>query len=424
MSDSILSIEGVSKHYQLGVFGTGSLAGDLKRWWYKSRGLEDPFLSIGEENDRSVPSDSGLVWALQDINFSVERGEAIGIIGANGAGKSTLLKLLSRVTKPTRGEIKYNGRMASLLEVGTGFHPELTGRENIFLNGGILGMRRPEILKKLEEIVVFSGCGRYIDTPVKRYSSGMRVRLGFAVAAFLNPEILVVDEVLAVGDAEFQKKAIGKMRSVSKEERRTVLFVSHNMASIQNLCKRAILLDSGKIKEDGDVDTVIEKYLRGLNNNSADKKVNDIETRTGGNVFRFTDVKFYDQDLQTYLETLISGKNIKIELYYSNNKPFDEVYISLAFYTSSGNYICACPSQTINKSFNVIKGEGKISCIINRFPLSEGSYTYKIFASQRNITLDMVERAGDINVIGGDFYGSGKVPPLNRPSVLIGYKYE
>lgn len=260
MSDVILSIENVSKEYQLGTFSAGTFSGDLQRWWYKIRRKEDPFKKIGT-NDRSKKTDDEFVLALEDINFEVKRGEVLGIIGKNGAGKSTLLKLLSRVTSPTVGRIRSAGRMASLLEVGTGFHPELTGMENIFLNGAILGMNKAEIKGKLDEIIEFSGCTQYIDTPVKRYSSGMRVRLGFAVAAFLDPEILVVDEVLAVGDAEFQKKAIGKMKDVSEGEGRTVLFVSHNMDSIKALCTRALILENGRIIYNGSTEEAIAKYL-------------------------------------------------------------------------------------------------------------------------------------------------------------------
>lgn len=257
-----IKIENVSKQYRLGVVGTGTLSHDLKRWWATSiRGKEDPYLKIGETNDRSTKGSSEYVWALKDINLEIEQGDVVGIIGKNGAGKSTLLKLLSRVTKPTTGSIKYNGRIASLLEVGTGFHPEMTGRENIYMNGAIMGMTRAEITSKLDEIVDFAGIERYIDTPVKRYSSGMTVRLGFSIAAHLEPDILVVDEVLAVGDAEFQKKAIGKMQDVSKGEGRTVLFVSHNMASIQGLCKSAVFLKNGMVEATGNVAEVIEKYL-------------------------------------------------------------------------------------------------------------------------------------------------------------------
>lgn len=252
----------VGKQYRLGLVSTQTLSHDLNRWWQTAvLKKEDPYLKIGETNDRSVVGTSEYVWALRDIDFKVEQGDVVGIIGKNGAGKSTLLKLLSKVTGPTVGTIRARGRIGALLEVGTGFHPEMTGRENIFMNGAIMGMSKMEVARKLDEIVDFSGCERYIDTPVKRYSSGMTVRLGFAVAAHLEPEILVVDEVLAVGDAEFQKKAIGKMQDVSRGEGRTVLFVSHNMASIRNLCHRGIVLENGSVCFDGDVNDAVDRYL-------------------------------------------------------------------------------------------------------------------------------------------------------------------
>ena len=257
-----ISFDHVGKLYQLGVVGTGTLSHDLNRWWAtKILRKEDPYLKIGETNDRSKKGSSDFVWALRDITFDVEQGDVVGIIGKNGAGKSTLLKLLSRITSPSTGVIRARGRIGSLLEVGTGFHPEMTGRENIYMNGSIMGMTRAEITRKLDEIVDFAGVERYLDTPVKRYSSGMTVRLGFAVAAFMEPEILVVDEVLAVGDAEFQKKAIGKMQDVSKGEGRTVLFVSHNMKSVKQLCNRGILLKDGTVDYIGTVNDVVDKYL-------------------------------------------------------------------------------------------------------------------------------------------------------------------
>ena len=262
MSNIAIQFDNVGKLYRLGQVGTGSLIHDLNRWWVtKVRGKEDPYLKIGETNDRSKKGESQYVWALRDITFDVEQGDVVGIIGRNGAGKSTLLKLLSSITSPTTGVIRARGRIGSLLEVGTGFHPEMTGRENIYMNGSIMGMTRHEITRKLDEIVDFAGVERYIDTPVKRYSSGMTVRLGFAVAAFMEPEILVVDEVLAVGDAEFQKKAIGKMQDVSRGGGRTVLFVSHNMASVRSLCKNGVLLDNGCIKYQGGIEDVVSNYL-------------------------------------------------------------------------------------------------------------------------------------------------------------------
>ena len=274
MSRKVIEFDGVGKQYVLGTFGTGTLSHDLNRWWARIRGKEDPYLKIGEVNDRTQKGDSRFVWALKDISFSVEQGDVVGIIGKNGAGKSTLLKILSRVTSPTVGTIKVKGRIASLLEVGTGFHPEMTGRENIYMNGSIMGMTRAEITRKLDEIVDFAGVEKYLDTPVKRYSSGMIVRLGFAIAAHLDPEILLVDEVLAVGDAEFQKKAIGKMHDVANGEGRTVLFVSHNMAAVKSLCKTGVVMKNGGIEYTGDIESSVAHYLQ-IGNHSSEEKIID-----------------------------------------------------------------------------------------------------------------------------------------------------
>ena len=262
MSNIAIQVENVSKQYRLGKVGTGTIAHDLNRWWHLFRGKEDPYLKIGEVNDRTTKGETDYVWALRNIDFEIKQGEAVGIIGRNGAGKSTLLKILSRTTSPSTGNLRLRGRVASLLEVGTGFHPELSGRENIYLNGAILGMNRREITRKFDEIVDFSGVERYIDTPVKRYSSGMYVRLAFAVAAHLESEILIVDEVLAVGDAEFQKKCLGKMGEVSKGDGRTVLFVSHNLGSVKQLCSRGIVLSNGGIDFDSTSGNAIDYYLK------------------------------------------------------------------------------------------------------------------------------------------------------------------
>jgi lipopolysaccharide transport system ATP-binding protein len=261
MSDVVIHVEDVSKQYRLGQVGRKTINQDVNRWWSKVRGKEDPYLKIGEENDRAKKGSSEYIWALRNINFEVKGGEVLGIVGRNGAGKSTLLKILSKVTSPTTGEIKIKGRIASLLEVGTGFHPDLSGRDNIFLNGAILGMTRKEIQSKFDEIVDFAGVERYIDTPVKRYSSGMYVRLAFAVAAHLEPDILIVDEVLAVGDAEFQKKCLGKMKEVSVKDGRTVLFVSHNMTAIKTLCTNSIWFENGLVKKIGETNSIVDKYL-------------------------------------------------------------------------------------------------------------------------------------------------------------------
>lgn len=278
MSDTVIKFENISKQYRLGTVGTGTLSHDLNRWWYKVRGKEDPYLKVGEVNDRSTKANSEYVWALRDITFDVKQGEVVGIIGKNGAGKSTLLKILSRVTSPTTGYIKAKGRIASLLEVGTGFHPELTGRENIYMNGAIMGMSRAEITRKLDEIISFAGIEKYIDTPTKRYSSGMTVRLGFAIAAHLEPEILVVDEVLAVGDAEFQKKAIGKMQDVSRGEGRTVLFVSHNMGAVESFCTKGVILKNGQLYYSGSVSDSINLYIKqNLNINGTAKIIEGVK---------------------------------------------------------------------------------------------------------------------------------------------------
>ncbi|MEE0860867.1 MAG: ABC transporter ATP-binding protein, partial [Paludibacteraceae bacterium] len=312
MMATAIEFNHVGKQYRLGLVSTGTLSHDLNRWWHTSiLRKEDPYLKIGDVNDRASKANSDYVWALRDIDFKVEEGDVVGIIGKNGAGKSTLLKLLSKVTGPTVGTIRARGRIASLLEVGTGFHQEMTGRENIYMNGAILGMTKAEIAAKLDEIVDFSGCERYLDTPVKRYSSGMMVRLGFAVAAHLDPEILVVDEVLAVGDAEFQKKAIGKMQDVSRGEGRTVLFVSHNMASVKALCKSGVLLENGMVKHVGDISSTIEQYLSGkvqLYENLMDR----FDAKTLPKMY-VEDVRF-TTGLGNSIDNTLSGEKVNIEV--------------------------------------------------------------------------------------------------------------
>ncbi|WP_259065439.1 ABC transporter ATP-binding protein [Mucilaginibacter sp. X4EP1] len=311
----VIKVENLSKAYRLGEIGTGTIAKDLERFWAKARGKEDPFLKIGETNDRSVKGSSDVVLSLNDLNFEIEQGDAVGIIGRNGAGKSTLLKILSRVTAPTTGSVKIKGRIASLLEVGTGFHPELTGKENIFLNGAILGMRKAEIKRKFDEIVDFSGVERYIDTPVKRYSSGMYVRLAFAVAAYLESEILIVDEVLAVGDAEFQKKCLGKMGDISKAQGRTILFVSHNIGSISQLCNSAILLKNGILHKTGKTENVIKEYLNDNNKNSL-----IINSSTTDNCYNLAKMLSADGSATTtfkYDDDLVISLKVNIADYYN-----------------------------------------------------------------------------------------------------------
>jgi lipopolysaccharide transport system ATP-binding protein len=294
----VISVEELSKQYRLGQVGRRTLSHDLNRWYHRIRGKEDPYLKIGQENDRTKKGTSDYVWSLRDINFQVKEGEVLGIIGRNGAGKSTLLKILSKVTAPTKGEVKIAGRTASLLEVGTGFHPDLSGRDNIYLNGAILGMTRSEISRKFDEIVDFAGVERYIDTPVKRYSSGMYVRLAFAVAAHLEPEILIVDEVLAVGDAEFQKKCIGKMKDVSVKDGRTVLFVSHQLGSISQLCSEVILLNNGRLKMQGKTEEVIKTYLHELNT-AVPSEFNIDEAAKTGKQYYFENIHIQDNEGNT-----------------------------------------------------------------------------------------------------------------------------
>lgn len=327
----------ISKQYRLGLVSTRTLSHDLNRWWQTSvLHKEDPYLKIGSVNDRSTAADSEYVWALRNIDFKVEQGDVVGIIGKNGAGKSTLLKLLSRVTGPTTGTIKARGRIGSLLEVGTGFHGELTGRENIYMNGAVLGMTKPEIAKKLDEIVSFSGCERYIDTPVKRYSSGMKVRLGFAVAAHLDPEILVVDEVLAVGDADFQKKAIGKMQDVSKGEGRTVLFVSHNMTSIKALCKRGIILQNGMLVDDGEIDPIVTHYLRG-DSAIANHKVWD-RPEVGDEGFELLEIGVRKKD-GDYNDVMRMDQEMEVVIRYRLTRMIDNFWITMHMKNEQGNKI-------------------------------------------------------------------------------------
>ncbi len=317
-----IEFENISKQYRLGLVSTQTLGHDLKRWWTTSvRGKEDPYLKIGETNDRSVKGNSEYVWALRNINFKVEQGDVVGIIGKNGAGKSTLLKLLSKVTAPTTGFIRARGRIASLLEVGTGFHPEMTGRENIYMNGAILGMSKAEITRKLDEIIDFAGVERYIDTPTKRYSSGMTVRLGFAIAAHLDPEILVVDEVLAVGDAEFQKKAIGKMQEVSRGEGRTVLFVSHNMTSVRNLCKSGIVLENGSVSFSGTADEAIARYLS-INQDEIGISIANRKDRFGHGKIKVKNIILRNNQGDEIVDTFV-GEFLRIEFHIDADKDVD-----------------------------------------------------------------------------------------------------
>lgn len=366
MSDIAIKFENISKEYRLGTIGTGTLSHDLKRWWTVNiLGKEDPYLKIGETNDRSIRGGSEFVWALKDINLEVKEGEVLGIIGKNGAGKSTLLKLLSRVTTPTTGVIKAKGRIASLLEVGTGFHPEMTGRENIFMNGSIMGMTKAEIRKKFDEIVDFAGVARYVDTPVKRYSSGMMVRLGFAIAAHLEPEILVVDEVLAVGDAEFQKKAVGKMQDVSREHGRTVLFVSHNMNAVQNLCLKCLVMENGKIVFLDRTIEAIAFYERGYKRNSfwegadGDSSVNITETRI---------LNALDQD------GISNSSEINLKIRLEIKEDLNDIVVGFTLKSISGNSIASVLYNDFNDLTVLKKGTYEVFFKIPPYVLAVGEY--------------------------------------------------
>lgn len=384
----------VSKLYRLGLVSSGTLSNDLKRWWQMNvLGKEDPFMIVGSVNDRSKAADSEYVWALKDIDFKVEQGEVVGIIGKNGAGKSTLLKLLSKVTGPTAGTIRAKGRIASLLEVGTGFHGELTGRENIYMNGTILGMSKKEIDSKIDEIVDFSGCERYIDTPVKRYSSGMTVRLGFAVAAHLDPEILVVDEVLAVGDAEFQKKAIGKMQDVSKGEGRTVLFVSHNMTSIKALCNRGILLKNGMLAADGQVDAIVTRYLRGDNAIDNYKHWEEPEIKRNGFELVEIGVRLKGGD---YSDAIRMDQGLEIVIRYRLRQTIESFWITMHMKNEQGNKIFSFSGsgRSIDKYHEA--GEYQQICNIPANFLNWGNYAIDFMAFQQISNIDCLASEHDL----------------------------
>ena len=384
----------VGKQYRLGLVSTGTISHDLNRWWQTAiLRREDPYLKIGSVNDRTAKADSDYVWALRDIDFKVEQGDVVGIIGKNGAGKSTLLKLLSKVTGPTVGSIRARGRIASLLEVGTGFHQEMTGRENIFMNGAILGMTKQEIAAKLDEIVDFSGCERYLDTPVKRYSSGMMVRLGFAVAAHLDPEILVVDEVLAVGDAEFQKKAIGKMQDVSKGEGRTVLFVSHNMTSIKSLCKHGVILQNGQLINQGDIDPIVTHYLRG---DSAIANYKSFAQRLKGkNGFELLEIGVRPQGGQFTDLTRVSD-DVEIVIRYRLTQPHEKFWITMHMKNEQGERMFSTYGGGRCYDYHHEAGEYEQICHLPKDFFNWGSYAVDFMAFSQPSNIENLMSESDI----------------------------
>ena len=411
----VIEVENLSKQYRLGLIGTGSLAHDVNRWWHSVRGKEDPYLKIGETNDRSTKGSSEYVWSLRDINFKVEQGDAVGIIGRNGAGKSTLLKILSRVTAPTTGTVKVKGRIASLLEVGTGFHPELSGRENIFLNGAILGMRKKEIESKFDEIVDFSGVERYIDTPVKRYSSGMYVRLAFAVAAHLESEVLIVDEVLAVGDTEFQKKCLGKMGEVSKGEGRTVLFVSHNMASVKQLCNCGILLNNGTLSFEGNQIDAINYYQSSATKESSYIHTGDFITAIGNDKIRI--LKFVVEPLHGEVLTISSG--MRFELTFYNYK--SDINLDATFELKNNEEVGIFHHGAIvTNSNDSIQGIYVVAGEIQPFILNSGNYYFNlIFGENQRYVLFRVDEFIQFEILNEALNSNSSVLPgvlrLNIP---------
>ena len=420
MSDKVLKVDGLSKIYRLGEIGTGTLSHDLNRWWASVRGKDDPYSYVGQINDRSKKSKSDYVYALKNVSFELNKGEVFGVIGKNGAGKSTLLKIISRITAPSAGGINAKGRISSLLEVGTGMHPEMTARENIYLNGAILGMRKHEINDKFDDIIDFAGCKMYVDTPVKRFSSGMRVRLGFSVAAFLEPDILVVDEVLAVGDSEFQKKAIGKIQDISNEKGRTILFVSHNMHSVQNLCTSVCILDKGMLTYNGSVNQGIEKYIA----DSSLNMKNDLTERTdrkGSGRLLFDNWELIQEDNKVNLG--ITGSPLSFRFKISSHSKISGISFSIGFFNASEGFLSACKSDAIQKVFNIEKGDNIVEFSFAKLPLSSGRYIFNLAAYNGSEILDWIKGAGSFDVENGDFYGSGILPAIGKQGVFVDFDW-
>jgi lipopolysaccharide transport system ATP-binding protein len=416
MPNTIIKVEHVSKQYRLGTVGTGSLAHDINRTWYKIRGKEDPYLKIGDNNDRTAKGESDYVWALEDISFDVKQGEVLGIIGRNGAGKSTLLKILSRTTTPTKGNIKVKGRIASLLEVGTGFHPELTGRENVFLNGAILGMTRQEIKSKFDEIVDFAGVERYIDTPVKRYSSGMYVRLAFGVAAHLEPEILIVDEVLAVGDAEFQKKALGKMKDVSGLDGRTVLFVSHNLSAIKNICQHGLLLVNGRVKFNGNINDTISQYLL-----AGQERVQEISdyNRKGNGLCRIDRISILSEDsVNSTIHRLGDKLSIALTIKNLSGEQQNNLRVIIGVYNMGDEGYLRFDTDTTGTAVNITGREIKLVCRINEhLNIKPDQYYLNIAILKGEEMVDYVVSGARFSVENYDYYQTGRTiqnPELSK----------
>jgi lipopolysaccharide transport system ATP-binding protein len=434
MSDTVIKVEGLSKLYCIGhreEYHTlrDTIAKSFSkslRLFKRSSSLGNSQLSALSSSSReslsalSSPLSADTIWALKDVSFSIKRGEVVGIIGRNGAGKSTLLKILSRITEPTEGHAEIRGRVGSLLEVGTGFHPELSGRENIYLNGAILGMKKVEIAHKFDEIVAFAEVEKFIDTPVKHYSSGMYVRLAFAVAAHLEPEILLVDEVLAVGDAAFQKKCLGKMGDVAKEGR-TVLFVSHNMAAVLGLCERAILLDLGRAIIDGYSREVVDQYLQTIDQ-KANLSLNERADREGTQILKFTSFELRNSK-GSAISFVRSGQDIIIALKYRSNDNLRNVHVAIGVHGKFAENLFHLSTSTNGSDFDEIPPNGMVFCKVPRMPLLPGRYSFNLFCTVGGEIADWIQNAGLVEVEAGDFFGSGRLPPADQGPFMVQHSW-
>ncbi|MBN1451221.1 MAG: ABC transporter ATP-binding protein [Anaerolineales bacterium] len=420
MTDIAIRMEHISKQYKI-----GAQQGSLYSYRSLRESLSKTALTTWKRLRGMPRSDDRFIWALNDISYEIRRGESVGVIGRNGAGKSTILKILSRITKPTIGRVELFGRVGSLLEIGTGFHPELTGRENIFLNGAILGMSRRDIQNKFDEMVDFSEIGKFLDTPVKHYSSGMYVRLAFSVAAHLEPEILVVDEVLAVGDTAFQKKCLGKMDDVA-ESGRTVLFVSHNMATISALCEKCIYLEKGSVKAFGVTDDVIRDYLDDASSVAVQTSLSQRTDRRGDGRVRFANIRFLDGNTRHPLDVVMSGQPVFMEISYEAQNlstPLERVIIGLAFFTSVGQFVMVLNSQMSSKAFEKLPPAGRVYCFIPRFPLMTGPFSVTATLNIKGVLMDQVENATTVEVESGDFFGTGIPNVYGRQGVYVDHEW-
>ena len=412
-------VEHLSKEYRLGAIGGGMLWQDVSRWWARLRGKPDPLLPIGHE--REARRLGYRFWALDDVSFEVKKGEILGIIGRNGAGKSTLLKIMSQVTAPTSGQIKLRGRVASLLEVGTGFHPALTGRENIFLNGAILGMTKAEIRRKFDEVVAFSECEEFIDTPVRRYSSGMYVRLAFAVAAYLESEVLIVDEVLAVGDVQFQNKCLGRMKEIARGDGRTVLFVSHNMAAVQNLCTRCVLLKSGKVAFEGTAAETTARYVA-LTSEHGMAQLSERHDRSGSGVMRATYIALWNAKGDR-INSILPNQPFVIEVGYRCEQSVRDFGVSVDVDTIDGMRVTTLYSGFMNVSFRPKGPSGSVWCSVPGLPLRPDRYSLNVFLGNDREPFDFVARAGEVDVEDVDVYASGRLPMRAHGPVVATYRW-